>query len=214
MNPRAGAREGGREEGEGTKLKGRNMASGGKKAFHLSTVMSLWFRLFIWQNHPHKDPTWDAFTFCLFELMINTHMRFFFYPEKQTREQIFTDPESQTAEDIKRHSRKILKSPLRVPYSAFCFIRYDSSFLIFFVNFAIQKIKYSSLEKLSRLQCMDKSYQMEKNWYPIPFFPNISWYMLFGFYQGYFPIAIILKKKYMVSSKRKNYQLLYLFTWQ
>lgn len=41
MNPRPGVREGGREEGEGTKQKGRNMARGWeKKAFHFLTAMS------------------------------------------------------------------------------------------------------------------------------------------------------------------------------
>jgi len=47
----------------------------------------------------------------------------------------FIDPESQTTEDIKKCSRKSLKSPLRVSYSAFFFYlgRYDSSFLVLWI---------------------------------------------------------------------------------
>lgn len=53
------------EEGEETKQKENNMASEEKKAFQLSRVLRLWFRLFIWWNHTDKDCAWDVFTFYL-----------------------------------------------------------------------------------------------------------------------------------------------------
>lgn len=78
---------------------------------------------------------------------------------------IFIDPESQTTKDIKKCSRTQFKFSIEsiLLFILFYLDRYDSSFPIFFVNFAIQKIKYSSWGKLRILQRMDKTYQVEKN---------------------------------------------------